>query len=174
MNNISIVGNLTHDPELHFSANGKGRASFTVAVNEKRGDEEVAHFMRCTAFGTLAENVAESLRKGHRVVVVGRLNTWSSELTLEDGSEKRITNVGLTASSVGPDLLWARARVAKVDRVVDEAPEPVAAAAPKAKPVAQPVDEDEEEPAPVRIKPKAKEKVMATAGGPSEYEEEPF
>ncbi len=177
MNSISIVGNLTHDPELRFGASGKARASFTVAVNERHGeDEEVAHFLRCTAFGTLAENVCETLRKGHRVVAVGRFNTWNSELTLEGGDVKRINNVGLTVSSIGPDLLWARARVAKVDRSTDDAPaaETKAPAAAARNPVNgngdAPAPDDVDEPAPARAsKPRAKASVPAGAD-----DEEPF
>lgn len=134
MNTITIVGNLTHDPEVRFGQSGKARASFTVAINEKRGEEEVAHFIHCTAFGELAENVGESLRRGHRVIVAGRFDTYQGkELELADGSTKRITYTGLIVSSAGPDLMWARARVAKVDRRQEpdgDGDEPEVAAAP--------------------------------------------
>lgn len=128
MNNTSLVGNLTADPDLRFSSEGNPRASFSLAINEGQGDNEVTHFVRVTAFGTLGENVAESLHKGVRVVVVGRINTYTSEFTLEDGSTKRVNNLAFTASAVGPDLRWARARVAKVDRAPAEQEAPAAKA----------------------------------------------
>lgn len=155
MQTVTFVGNLTRDPEIRFGASGKARANFGIAVNEKRGEEEVAHFFNCTAFGTLAENIGESLRKGNRVIVTGRLNTWKQELTLEDGTEKTITNVGITANSVGPDLLWARATVKKVDTRVSSDDGPP----------------DDEAPAPKPKATKPKEKVLASVGA---GEEDPF
>lgn len=178
MNNITIVGNLTHDPEVRFGSSGKARATFTVAVNEKRGEEEVAHFIRCTAFGELGENIAESLRRGHRVLVAGRFDTYQgNELQLADGSTKRITYTGLIVSSAGPDLMWARARVAKVDRREANAESYTAPA-----PAPSEVDDDEEVPAkakPVRARrqapeaaPAPREREMASVGAGEE--EDPF
>lgn len=144
MNNMSLVGNLATEPELRFTQNGTASCNFVVAVNEKVGDVEKAHFVRVTAFGTLADNVVESLRKGQRVVVIGRLNTYSTELELADGSGRKVNHVSFTASAVGPDLRWARAKVAKVERDTEAQEETEArpARASKAAPVAE-VDEDD-------------------------------
>ena len=106
MNSISLVGNLTGDPKLIFGDSGKARATFSVAVNEGQGETEKTHFVNVTAFGTLAENIADSLSKGQRVVVVGRLNTYSKDVTI-DGDDKSLTMVSFTASAIGPDLRWA-------------------------------------------------------------------
>lgn len=115
MNSISFVGNLTGDPKLIFGDGGKARATFSVAVNEGQGETEKTHFVNVTAFGTLAENIADSLSKGQRVVVVGRLNTYSKDVTI-DGDDKSLTMVSFTASAIGPDLRWATAKVTKVVR----------------------------------------------------------
>jgi single-strand DNA-binding protein len=115
MNSISFVGNLTGDPKLIFGDSGKARATFSVAVNEGQGETEKTHFVNVTAFGTLAENIADSLSKGQRVVVVGRLNTYSKDVTI-DGDNKSLTMVSFTASAIGPDLRWATAKVTKVVR----------------------------------------------------------
>jgi single-strand DNA-binding protein len=127
MNQISIVGNLTADPTIRFSDDGKARATFTVAVNEGTGENERTHFVNVTAFGTLGENVAGSLHKGNRVVVVGRLNTYSRKFEV-DGEEKNVTMTAVTASAVGPDLRWAVARVSKVQRDSANGSEPAAEA----------------------------------------------
>ena len=108
MNSISFVGNLTADPKLIFGNSGKARATFSVAVNEGQGEDEKTHFVNVTAFGSLAENIADSLSKGQRVVVVGRLNTYAKDVTI-DGDEKSLTMVNFTASAIGPDLRWATA-----------------------------------------------------------------
>ena len=115
MNSISFVGNLTGDPKLIFGDSGKARATFSVAVNEGQGETEKTHFVNVTAFGSLSENIADSLSKGQRVVVVGRLNTYSKDVTI-DGDEKSLTMVNFTASAIGPDLRWATAKVTKVVR----------------------------------------------------------
>lgn len=115
MNSVSFVGNLTSDPKLIFGDGGKARATFSVAVNEGQGDAERTHFLNVTAWGSLAENLAESLSKGQRVLVIGRVNTYAKDVTVE-GDDKSITMVSFTASAVGPDLRWALAKVTKVTR----------------------------------------------------------
>ena len=117
--NVTIVGNLTNDPELRFTPSGAAVASFTVAstprildktTNEwKDGD---ALFMRCSVWRQYAENVAESLAKGSRVIVTGRLKQRSYE-TRE--GEKR-TVVEMDVDEVGPALKYATAKVSKVAR----------------------------------------------------------
>jgi single-strand DNA-binding protein len=103
----TIVGNLTRDPELRFTPSGLAVASLSVAVNRKRGEEEVVSFFDVTAFGTLAENVCE-LGKGTRVIVVGRLEQRSWE---QDGNKR--SKVELVADSIGPDVRWATVTVTR-------------------------------------------------------------
>ena len=104
---ITVVGNVVRDPELKFTPSGLAVASLAVAVNRKRGEEEVVSFFDVTAFGTLGENVCE-LTKGTRVIVVGRLEQSSWE---KDG-EKR-SKVGIVADSIGPDVRWATVAVTR-------------------------------------------------------------
>ena len=116
---VTIVGNLTNDPELRFTPSGAAVASFTVAstprvldkaTNEWKDGE--ALFMRCSVWRQAAENVAESLQKGARVIVTGRLKQRSYE-TRE--GEKR-TVVEMEVDEVGPALKYATAKVNKVSR----------------------------------------------------------
>jgi len=113
MNKISFVGNLTRDPDLRTSSEGKHRATFSVAINEGEGDNEKTHFVNVTAFGTLGENVAASLKRGQRVIVEGRLDTYKKTVQI-DGEDKELTMTNYIASAVGPDLRWATAEVSKV------------------------------------------------------------
>jgi len=115
MNAITLVGNLTADPKVIIGASGKQRTTFRVAVNEGQGDNEKTHFVGCTAFGTLGENVADSLHKGNRVIVSGRFDSYNKEVEIE-GETKSLTMLNVTASSVGPDLRWHVAKVTKVTR----------------------------------------------------------
>ncbi len=110
---VSIIGNLTRDPELRFTASGKPVANFGVAVNRlisRPGEErkEEVSFFNCTAWDSLAENVAD-LSKGDRVVVVGRLQQRSWET---DEGDKRST-VEITAEEVGASLRWATVDISK-------------------------------------------------------------
>lgn len=112
---ITVVGNLTRDPELRFSPNGVAVTRFSVASTPRTFDaasrewkEGETLFMNCTAFKKLAENVAESLTKGTRVVVTGRLEQRSWE---KDGEKH--TAVGLVADEVGASLMWATVSVRK-------------------------------------------------------------
>ncbi|NNN03361.1 MAG: single-stranded DNA-binding protein [Acidimicrobiaceae bacterium] len=116
MNNITFVGNLTADPRLVVGqGEGKARATFSVAVNEGQGDRERTHFVNVTAWGTLGENVADSLTKGMRVVVVGRINTYPREVII-DGKDKSLTMMSVVATAVGLDLRWVHAKVTKFVR----------------------------------------------------------
>jgi single-strand DNA-binding protein len=114
---VTVVGNITADPELRFTQSGAAVANFTVVKNNrtKQGDQWVdgePDFYRVNVWRTLAENVSESLRKGDRVIVSGKLQSRSYE-TRE--GEKR-TSWEITADAVGPDLRWATAQVRKADR----------------------------------------------------------
>ncbi|MHA6785759.1 single-stranded DNA-binding protein [Pseudonocardia saturnea] len=116
---ITVVGNLTADPELRFTPSGAAVANFTVASTPRTFDKQSgewkdgdALFMRCNVWRQAAENVAETLTRGMRVMVSGRLRQRSFE-TRE--GEKR-TVVELEVDEVGPSLKYATAKVNKVSR----------------------------------------------------------
>ncbi len=103
MNSTILVGNLTADPKLHISDNGKKRATFSMAINEGQGENEKTHFVNLTAFDTLAENIVESFSKGMRVIVAARLNTYKQAVVI-NGEERQLTMVAYVASHAGPEL----------------------------------------------------------------------
>ena len=116
---ITVVGNLTSDPELRFTPSGAAVANFTVASTPRTLDRQSgewkdgeALFLRCNIWRQAAENVAESLTRGARVVVQGRLKQRSFET--KEG-EKR-TVVELEVDEIGPSLRYATAKVNKVSR----------------------------------------------------------
>ncbi len=116
---ITVVGNLTDDPELRFTPSGAAVASFTVASTPRTFDRQTnewkdgdALFLRCSIWRQAAENVAESLHRGTRVIVSGRLKQRSYE-TRE--GEKR-TVFELDVDEVGPSLRYATAKVTKTTR----------------------------------------------------------
>jgi single-strand DNA-binding protein len=116
---ITVIGNLTADPELRFTQSGAAVANFTVASTPRTLDRQSgewkdgeALFLRCQIWRQAAENVAESLTRGARVIVSGRLVQRSFE-TRE--GEKR-TVVELQVDEVGPSLRYATAKVNKVAR----------------------------------------------------------
>ena len=110
-NTVTVVGNMTRDPELRFTANGVPVTDFGLAWNTKDKDgNEAVSFFDITCWRDLAEHVAESLGKGTRVVVYGRLDqdTWENE----DGDKR--SKVKIIADEVAPSLRWATATVEKV------------------------------------------------------------
>ncbi|MHA6623795.1 single-stranded DNA-binding protein [Pseudonocardia sichuanensis] len=116
---ITVIGNLTADPELRFTPSGAAVANFTVASTPRTFDRQSgewkdgdALFLRCNVWRQAAENVAETLTRGMRVMVQGRLRQRSFE-TRE--GEKR-TVVELEVDEVGPSLRYATAKVNKVSR----------------------------------------------------------
>ncbi len=116
---ITVVGNLTNDPELRFTPSGAAVASFTVASNSRFLDKTTNEwkdgepvYMRCSVWRQYAENVAESLTRGTRVIVTGRLKQRSYD-TRE--GEKR-TVMEMEVDDVGPALRTATAKVTKVAR----------------------------------------------------------
>jgi single-strand DNA-binding protein len=116
---ITVVGNLTADPELRFTPSGAAVANFTVASTPRILDRQSgewkdgeALFMRCSIWREAAENVAESLTRGSRVIVTGRLKQRSYE-TRE--GEKR-TVVEVEVEEIGPSLKYATAKVNKASR----------------------------------------------------------
>lgn len=117
-NSVTIVGNVTRDPELRFTASGQATATFGVAVNRRWQNrqssewEEATSYFNVVCWRELAENVAESLHKGSRVLVTGRLEqrSWEDQA----GAKKSI--VEIVAEEVGPSLRWASAQVTRNER----------------------------------------------------------
>ena len=116
---ITVVGNVTDDPELRFTPGGAAVANFTVASTPRTFDRQSNEwkdgdtlFLRCNVWRQAAENVAESLQRGMRVIVPGRLKQRSYET--KEG-EKR-TVVELEVDEVGPSLRYATAKVNKTTR----------------------------------------------------------
>jgi len=116
---ITVVGNLTADPELRFTASGAAVANFTVASTPRTFDrasnewkDGEALFLRCNIWRQAAENVAESLTRGSRVIVSGRLKQRSFET--KEG-EKR-TVIELEVDEIGPSLRYATAKVNRANR----------------------------------------------------------
>jgi single-strand DNA-binding protein len=111
---VTIVGNLASDPELKFQPSGKAVANFTVVQTNrvKKGDtweDGDPTWFRCAAWEGLAENIAESLSKGTRVIVQGAMYTRAYET--KEG-EKR-TSLELRVEAIGPELRWASAQVTR-------------------------------------------------------------
>jgi single-strand DNA-binding protein len=117
-NTVTIVGNCTRDPELRFTPSGQAVASFGVAVNRRWQNrqtqewEEATSFFDVSCWQQLAENVAESVQKGTRVVITGRLDQRSWET--QDGDKR--SKVEIVADDVAPSLRWATADITKNER----------------------------------------------------------
>lgn len=142
-NSVELIGNLTKDPELRFTPNGAPVANFGLAVNRRWQNrqtnewEEQTSFFDIVCWRDLAENVAESLSRGTRVMVVGRLEQRSWEN--QDG-EKR-SKVEVIADEVGPSLRWATASVSKNERGDGDGGY---SRSPSPQPSAQPYNDNEE------------------------------
>ena len=115
-NSVTLVGNLTRDPELRYTQSGRGVASFGLAVNrryQQNGEwQEQTSFFNVVAWGDLGENAAASLNKGHRIVVTGRLEQRSYET--REGEKRSVVEV--IADELGPSLRWAQAQVERISR----------------------------------------------------------
>jgi single-strand DNA-binding protein len=117
-NSITIVGNLTRDPELRYTPAGAATCQFGVAVNRVWTDrqtsekKEATSFFNVVAWREMAENAGESLTKGSRVVVTGRLEQRSWETP--DGEKRSV--VEIVADEIGPSLRWATAQVVRNER----------------------------------------------------------
>lgn len=116
---ITVVGNLTDDPELKFTPSGAAVANFTIASTPRTFDKNTNEwkdgdtlFLRCSIWRQAAENVAESLQKGQRVIVTGALRVRQYER--QDGSKG--TSVELNVDEVGPSLRYASAKVTRNQR----------------------------------------------------------
>lgn len=115
---ITAVGNLTSDPELRFSTKGTAVANFSVACTPRTFDRSGGNwvdgdvsYLRVSVFGDTAEHVAESLHKGNRVIVMGKLQQGSY---VKDG--QKVQTWTLIADAVGPDLAFATAEVKRATR----------------------------------------------------------
>jgi single-strand DNA-binding protein len=117
-NNIVLVGNITRDPELRFTPTGQATATFGLAVNRRWQNrqtqewEEATSFFDVVCWREMAENASESLGRGSRVIVTGRLEQRSWETP--DGDRR--SKVEVVADEIGPSLRWATAQVTKNER----------------------------------------------------------
>jgi len=114
MNHVSLVGNLTDDPTLRYTQSGKSVANFTLAVSHRTKSngtwaDVTDGFFNVTAWNSLADNVANTLKKGSRAVVAGKLIQRSFET--EDGGKRTVIEV--QAFHVGADLQFATAEITK-------------------------------------------------------------
>jgi len=117
-NTVTLVGNATRDPELRFTPTGQAQARLGVAVNRRWQNrqtqewEEATSFFDVVCWRELAEHAAESITRGMRVIVVGRVEQRSWETP--DG--ERRSKVEIVADEIGPSLRWATATVARAER----------------------------------------------------------
>jgi len=117
-NSVTVMGNCTRDPELRFTPSGMAVATFGLAVNRRWQNrqtnewEEAVSFFDVTAWQQLAENVAESVFKGTRVIVTGRLDQRSWET--QDGDKR--SKIEIVADEIGPSLRYATAQITKNER----------------------------------------------------------
>jgi single-strand DNA-binding protein len=138
-NNVVLVGNITRDPELRFTPTGQATATFGLAVNRRWQNrqtqewEEATSFFDVVCWREMAENASESLGKGSRVIVTGRMDQRSWETP--DGDRR--SKVEVVADEIGPSLRWATAQVTKNERR-GPAPDSASAGRPAASAAAAP------------------------------------
>ena len=117
-NTVTLVGNVTRDPEIRYTPSGQTIATLGLAVNRRWQNrqtqewEEQTSFFDVKCWAQMAENVSESIQKGTRVIVTGRLEQRSWET---DNGDKR-SKVEVVADEIAPSLRWATAQVQKIDR----------------------------------------------------------
>ncbi|HUF33626.1 MAG TPA: single-stranded DNA-binding protein [Acidimicrobiales bacterium] len=117
-NTVTVIGNLTRDPELRYTGGGQAMAKFGLAVNRRWQNrqtsewEEQVSFFNVVAWAEMAENAAESLPKGARVIVTGRLEQRSWETP--EGEKRSV--VEIRADEIAPSLRWATAKVERTER----------------------------------------------------------
>ena len=117
-NSVVLVGNITRDPELRFTNTGQPTASFGLAVNRRWQNrqtqewEEATSFFDVVCWREMAENVSETLTRGARVMVAGRLEQRSWET--QEGDKR--SKVEVVADEIGPSLRWATAQITKNER----------------------------------------------------------
>ena len=146
-NTVTLVGNVTRDPELRFTAGGAANASFGLAVNRRWQNrqtqewEEQVSFFDVVCWREMAENVSESLTKGTRVIVNGRLEqqTWDDK---NDGSKR--SKIQVVADEIAPSHRWATAQITRNERAGGQsAPRPAAQPTqPQAEPAGYGYDEE--------------------------------
>ncbi|HUG83353.1 MAG TPA: single-stranded DNA-binding protein [Euzebya sp.] len=144
-NTITVIGNLTKDPDLRYTQSGVAVASLSVAVNRRmrnkdtnEWEDKLDGYFDINVWRDHAENVAESLHKGDRVLVIGRLIKRSYED--REGQTKWVTEI--EADEICPSLRWARATVSRVSRGGGGAPRPAGAAAGAPMPSEPPTPDD--------------------------------
>lgn len=119
---VTLVGNLTRDPELRFTAGGRAVATIGIAVSRRyqvnNEWQEQTSFFNIVCWGSLGENAAASLAKGTRIVVTGRLEQRSYET--QDGEKRSVVEV--VADEIGPSLRWATAQIDRNERREGGAP----------------------------------------------------
>jgi single-strand DNA-binding protein len=129
-NTVTLIGNITRDPELRYTQGGQATASFGLAVNRRyqQNNEwvEKTSFFNVVAWSQLAENAAASLTKGSRVMVTGRLE--QREYQTQTGEKRNVVEV--IADELGPSLRWATAQIEKTSRGSGDASGPMGGAAP--------------------------------------------
>src|SRR5437899_4635079 len=128
-NSVTLVGNITRDPELRFTPSGQANATFGLAVNRRWQNrqtnewEEAVSFFNVVCWREMAENASQSLTKGSRVLVTGRLEqrSWQTQ----EGEKRSVIEV--VADEIGPSLRWATATIERNERrsPEDGAPAPV-------------------------------------------------
>jgi single-strand DNA-binding protein len=140
-NTVTLVGNVTRDPELRYTPSGQAVASFGLAVNRRWQNrqtndwEEQTSFFDVKCWAQMAENVGESVQKGSRVVVSGRLEQRSWET-----DEGKRSKVEVVADEIGPSLRWATATVTKNERREGGGPGGGGGNAPSSRPAANSAD----------------------------------
>lgn len=122
---MTIVGTITEDVTLRFTSSGAAVASFTIAANDRKFDRDSggwkdgdATFLRCTLWRQAAENAAESLTRGTRVLATGSLRQRSYET--KDGDKRTVFEMDV--DEVGPSVKWATVKVNRADRGDNRAP----------------------------------------------------
>ncbi|MGB2757888.1 MAG: single-stranded DNA-binding protein [Acidimicrobiia bacterium] len=117
-NTITVIGNVTREPELRFTPSGQANVKFGLAVNRRWQEKSSGEWQEATSFfdvvcwAQMAENVAESLPKGSRAIVTGRLEQRS----YEDREGNKRSAVEIVADEVGPSLRWASCEITKNER----------------------------------------------------------
>ena len=117
-NSVTVIGNITRDPELRFTPSGQASTTFGLAVNRRWQNrqtqemEEQTSFFNVKCWADMAQNVAECLQKGARVIVTGRLEQRSWETP--EGDKRSV--VEIVADEVGPSLRWATAQISRNER----------------------------------------------------------
>lgn len=118
--NVPFIGNLVSDPKEALQTetkSGTPRLNFRLGINsgERGSDNEKKNFYNFTAFGSVAENMAASLHKGDRVIVLARIDTFQKEVQIK-GEDVNLTIPSFKANNVAPDLTWATATVSKTPK----------------------------------------------------------